>query len=316
MKRIIALILALVAVCALFAACDGKPGGEKVNDKESAKLTDPQAIADALLAAGDFEAKIDKTADANVEYEFPGLPEGTKSVVYLSLAVSDTVAVFKTSDAEKTKGIVEKYVEDRIASLRDYQPEQAKKLQDNAAIVVSGDIVVLLVSKTPSVDARELVEKTINGEAVSVKPTTEAADTEKKDADTADNGAADASDVQTVAEALLAAGDFAAKIEKTADANIEYDFPGLPEGTKSVVYMSLAVSDTVAVFRTSDAEAVKGIVEKYVTDRVGTLADYQPEQAKKLEDNAAIVVSGDLVVLLVSNASSADAKALIENTVG
>lgn len=172
MKKIIALMLALAAVVAVLAACSGGEGEketEKVKDSqktvetEAAKQTDPQAIADALVAAGDFEAKIEQTSEDNAKYEFFGLPEGTKAVVYMSTAVSDQVAVFKTSDTEAVKGIVETYVSNRVETLENYQPEQAKKLEDNAAIVASGDLVVLLVSKASSLEAKELIEKTING---------------------------------------------------------------------------------------------------------------------------------------------------------
>ena len=163
----IALVLALIAVCALCAACAGNndnkdEGSEKTTESAAPKLTDPKQIADALISAGDFEGELDAVSeDYAKSIDFFGLPEDVKLIDYKSTAYSDEVAVFKSSDAGAVKSIVESYVETRVATFKDYAPDQSKKADENAAIVVSGDIVVLLISNASSADAKALVEKTV-----------------------------------------------------------------------------------------------------------------------------------------------------------
>lgn len=60
-----------------------------------------------------------------------------------------------------------------------------------------------------------------------------------------------------------------------------------------------AVVDEVAVFKSSDAEAVMEGVEKHIVSQKELYASYAPDEVKKLDD-AVIKVVGDCIILCVS----------------
>ena len=121
-------------------------------------------------------------------------------------------------------------------------------------------------------------------------------------------------DVNAIAAALVAEGDFEGELEQIQ--GVEYVYSDLPAGVESAVYQSTAYSDEVAVFKTADVDAVKSVVEAYVAARVETFKNYAPDQSTKAAENAAIVAGDGVVVLVVSKASADEAKALIEKTLG
>ena len=166
MKKIIALTLALLAVVAVTAACstagnDGKDTSKTTDAPKSteAKAVDVNAIASKLVAEGDFEGELEQIQ--GVEYVYSDLPAGVESAVYQSTAYSDEVAVFKTGDVDTVKGVVEAYVEARVATFKDYAPAQSTTAEENAAIVTGDGVVVLVISNASASDAKALIEKAL-----------------------------------------------------------------------------------------------------------------------------------------------------------
>ena len=169
MKKLIAITLALLAVIAVTAACS--KGGDdtkdtskttdapKTTEKTDAKSVDVDAIASKLVAEGDFEGELEKIQ--GVEYVYSDLPAGVESAVYQSTAYSDEVAVFKTANVEGVKTVVEEYVAARVATFKDYAPDQSTKADENAAIVTGDGVVVLVISKASAADAKALIEKAL-----------------------------------------------------------------------------------------------------------------------------------------------------------
>lgn len=121
-------------------------------------------------------------------------------------------------------------------------------------------------------------------------------------------------DPDAIAKKLVEEGDFEGELEQIQ--GIEYVYSDLPAGVEAAVYQSTAYSDEVAVFKTNDTAAVRSVVEAYVEARVATFKDYAPAQSAKADENAAIVTGDGVVVLVISNASAADAEALIKKALG
>jgi hypothetical protein len=168
MKKITALTLALLALVAVLASCSSGDTEPKSTapadtaaktDAKEAKEIDVDAVAAKLVADGNFEGELEKIE--GVEYVYADLPAGVKAAVYQSTAYSDEVAVFKASDTGAVKNVVEAYVEARIATFKDYAPEQSKKAEDNAAIVTGEGVVVLVISNAAPAEAKALIEKAI-----------------------------------------------------------------------------------------------------------------------------------------------------------
>lgn len=166
MKKIISLTLVTVAILAALASCSSGDNGkesekntETVKTAEQTKAVDVNAIAQKLVAEGDFEGELEQIQ--GVEYVYTDLPAGVEAAVYQSTAYSDEVSVFKTSDTAAVKSVVEAYVKARVATFKDYAPDQSAKADENAAIVEGDGVVVLLISNASEADAKALVEKAL-----------------------------------------------------------------------------------------------------------------------------------------------------------
>ena len=166
MKKLIAFTLAILAIAAVTVSCStGGDGGKdtaKTTDAPKtteSKAIDVNAIASKLVAEGDFEGELEQIQ--GVEYVYSDLPAGVEAAVYQSTAYSDEVAVFKTTDVETIKSVVEAYVAARVATFKDYAPDQSTKADENAAIVAGDGVVVLVISQASAADAKTLIEKAI-----------------------------------------------------------------------------------------------------------------------------------------------------------
>ena len=124
MKRVLLLLLAGVLSVGL-AACGGGFAGY-----------DPETTAQALLDSGAFEDALDT------------LDEESTCVVYASItAGAEEIAVLRMTDEDAAKAALEALkgrVEDQIAALKDYQPEEVGKL-DGAILDRQGTTVLLAV---------------------------------------------------------------------------------------------------------------------------------------------------------------------------
>ena len=137
MKRVLLLLLAGVLSVGL-AACGGGFAGY-----------DLETTAQALLDSGAFEDALD-TLDEESACMVYGLdPEQVEDcVVYAPItAGAEEIAVLRMTDEDAAKAALEALkgrVEDQIAALKDYQPEEVGKL-DGAILDRQGTTVLLAV---------------------------------------------------------------------------------------------------------------------------------------------------------------------------
>ena len=155
-KKIIALVLALAALTAIFAAC-----AKKDEEETPAKAVDPAVAAKAIVNAGDFEGALDEMNPAAVDVYYPSLPADAKYSVYVSDSFSDEVAVFTSADLDAVETIVKAHVDEKVDLYKDYAPEQSTKAATNSVIVKKNGAVALIISKASSSDAKALAENTL-----------------------------------------------------------------------------------------------------------------------------------------------------------
>ena len=123
---------------------------------------------------------------------------------------------------------------------------------------------------------------------------------------------AKAINVNELASALASEGKFAEQLTEVS-ADITEKRYGLEDadveecaayaGTKAVV-------DEVAVFKAANVENVKEQVEQHIDAQKDSYSSYRPDEVPKLDD-CVVTVSGDYVIVCVSEDSSA-AKSIIE----
>ena len=164
MKKTIAVILALFALCTVFCSCskeEKNTASDTQQKAEEAKPVDPETAAKAIVEQGDFEGKLDKMNDAAIDVYYPSLPSDTKFSVYISESYSDEVAVFVSADLDAVESIVKAHIEEQTAVYKDYAPEQSHKAESNSVIVKKNGALVLIISNASVSDAKALAEKVL-----------------------------------------------------------------------------------------------------------------------------------------------------------
>lgn len=152
MKRFLALILSVLFVLSL-SACGG--------GKDTAKSTDPKALADDMLAAlAPVGETIEVTGDVAANYYTLG-DEVKEYRIYLStMYIAEEVAVFRVSDTDKiadVTAICQQRISDLKDNFEDYLPEEYAAVNDNAAVLSAGDIVALVIGSKDGVAAAKAV---------------------------------------------------------------------------------------------------------------------------------------------------------------
>ena len=151
MKKNIALVLALIMVLCVFAACG----------KDSAADPGFDAVKSAVLAAVDSEG----LQDIPAAYVENTMKLGSDAYSEACLRISNTgtsideFGVFKTDDAEALKALLEAYLSYRNDIWMDeYLPEEFPKLE-NAKLWVVGDYVMYVILGSDAAGSAETAFK-------------------------------------------------------------------------------------------------------------------------------------------------------------
>jgi len=155
MKRIIALILSVLFVLSL-AACGGK---------ETA-TADPKALADDMLKALEAQGEMmEVTGDVASNYYAIGDAVSEYRIYLSTMYIAEEVAVFKvadTKDIDAVKAMCDQRVSDLKDSFDGYLPEEYAAVEENAAVLASGDIVALVIgSKDGTAAAKGVFDKAL-----------------------------------------------------------------------------------------------------------------------------------------------------------
>ena len=138
LQKIISLLLAAAALCALLAGC----GGSTAKNVPVSELADKVSAA---LGKSDLEAIPDNYVKGYFRHEPAELGEYVirKNVMGTSI---DEFGIFKagTMKADELKAIIEDYLKILQESWMNYQPEEKPKL-DGAEIKIVGDYVMYVI---------------------------------------------------------------------------------------------------------------------------------------------------------------------------
>lgn len=140
MKKITAILLALVLALSL-CACGGGSGGKDI---------DAEALAGALLDGGAFTDLLSRPADG-VAARLYGYDEGDVSQVILYTgtgATAEEIFIAKAHDASGAnaiKTLCETRASNQKLAFENYAPDEVTKL-DSAVLAVSGNTVIFVVA--------------------------------------------------------------------------------------------------------------------------------------------------------------------------
>ncbi len=150
-SRALCLVLALVMVFVL-AACGS----------EAPKDVDISALADDLLAAGEFGEPL-SPLDSSVALGLYACAEGTEAVAYAgSGATAEELAVFKCSSEDAATALVsslETRNQTRIEQYSSYNPAEVPKLE--SALIMSSGVYVVLCVATDVSGVRQAAESAL-----------------------------------------------------------------------------------------------------------------------------------------------------------
>lgn len=151
MKKI---ILALLLASACLVSCDG--GSDKDIQNETTPSTsvittapeqiDISELAEKALSEISFDLPLEILDSSAAEYLYPGLPEGCESVIYYTGgAGAEELAVFRSSESDAVKTVVEAHRAEQRTGFASYKPADVEKI-DNAVLIQSGEYTVFCIS--------------------------------------------------------------------------------------------------------------------------------------------------------------------------
>ncbi|MGN0435353.1 MAG: DUF4358 domain-containing protein [Wujia sp.] len=175
-KRIYGTIL-MVAMMGLLVGCgkDNKDttsttenvtednSGNASSDNADKELASVQAMADNILAGGDFSDKLEQMDKSIVLTRLYNLDESKieDAAFYTSAgATSEEVAVIKVADEDYVETVVEACntrINEQIASFKDYVPDEVPKLE--AAVIYTGGNYVVVCVSCDSAKATTIIEE-------------------------------------------------------------------------------------------------------------------------------------------------------------
>ncbi|MFV0497853.1 MAG: DUF4358 domain-containing protein [Candidatus Fimivivens sp.] len=140
MKKMLAAIFCLIALCVVLAGCGA-----------SKKELDMAAFSTDVLSKGSFNDELillsDKVVNDYYDLSFDGLDE-YRVYVSSSSATASEYALFKCSSdtaLKAAKSTVEARISDQIASYENYRPDEKFRLE-NALITTNGSYLLFVVS--------------------------------------------------------------------------------------------------------------------------------------------------------------------------
>ena len=139
MKKLMAMVLALVMVLGVCAGC---------GDKGKAVAIEPQAVADELKNTIAWDSEMVVFAEDDLRYYFDVADDTVIAGYQASTATTEMVVAAQCADeasAQALQSAMEQYLTDLKMEADRYQPEEVARV-DKAALVRSGSAVVLCVS--------------------------------------------------------------------------------------------------------------------------------------------------------------------------
>lgn len=119
-------------------------------------------------------------------------------------------------------------------------------------------------------------------------------------------------DVHELASSLASEGQFAEQLTEVSSDITEkrYGIEAADVEECAAYAGTKAVVDEVAVFKAANVENVKEQAQKHIETQKDSYSSYRPDEVPKLDDSV-VTVSGDYVIVCISEDSSA-AKSIIE----
>ncbi len=162
MKKVLALLLAVVLGLSMLAGCSSSDGESETPSKN----VDPAQLADDTLAALAPAAEMVEVSEKVLSNYYTVDSKVVKSYkIYVSSAwTAEEVAIFRLVDSKQetidaANEMIQKRIDDLTASYDGYLPEQLAVLEENSVVYQQGDMICFVSGSADGVAAAMKVMK-------------------------------------------------------------------------------------------------------------------------------------------------------------